>query len=102
MPKKTKNITKPTVAAKQIVNAKGETNPTSNAVTATAAKPKKVARGASPASFVYTREDVALRAYFISEKRHTHGLPGDERQDWIEAERQLLAERKKAKKGGKV
>jgi hypothetical protein len=37
-------------------------------------------------------DDIALRAYFISEKRHAHGLPGDEHQDWIEAERQLQAE----------
>jgi hypothetical protein len=37
-------------------------------------------------------DDVALRAYFIAEKRHAQGLPGDEHQDWIEAERQLQAE----------
>lgn len=40
----------------------------------------------------FTREDIALRAYFISEKRRTAGLPGDEPGDWIEAERQLLSE----------
>jgi len=61
------------------------------------AKKKRAARP-GPA---FTRDDVALRAYFISEKRRAHGLPGDEHQDWIEAERQLVAEsagRKKAKK----
>jgi len=38
-------------------------------------------------------EVVALRAYFIAEKRHADGIPGEEVGDWLEAERQLLAER---------
>src|SRR4051812_40056735 len=46
----------------------------------------------------YTRDDIALRAYFIAEKRQTHGLHGDEHQDWIEAERQLAAESKRPAK----
>jgi hypothetical protein len=50
----------------------------------------------------FTHEDIALRAYFIAEKRRSQGLSGDEHQDWIEAERQLLVESagttKKAKK----
>jgi hypothetical protein len=41
----------------------------------------------------FTREEVALRAYFIAEKRHQTGAPGDETSDWVEAERQLRAER---------
>lgn len=44
-----------------------------------------------------TTDDVAMRAYFIAEKRRHHGQTGDERQDWIEAELQLLAEIKPAK-----
>jgi hypothetical protein len=40
----------------------------------------------------FTASDVALRAYFLSEKRRMNGLPGDEHQDWIEAERQLREE----------
>lgn len=43
-------------------------------------------------------DDIALRAYFISEHRHHHGLHGDAHSDWVEAERQLKAERKKAAK----
>lgn len=102
MPKKIDNVTKPKVAAKRIVNANGKTKPASKAVMAPAARPKRATNGASPATSAYTREDIALRAYFISEKRYAHELPGDEHQDWIEAERQLLAESKKAKKISEV
>lgn len=41
---------------------------------------------------VPTTEEIALRAYFLSEKRQTEGLPGSSEGDWLEAERQLLAE----------
>jgi hypothetical protein len=67
---------------------------------ATLVKPKRVPKPATPTP-TFTRDDIALRAYFISEKRRAHGLPGDEHQDWVEAERQLLqesAKRKNAKK----
>ena len=37
-------------------------------------------------------EDIRLRAYFISERRHRLDLPGDASSDWIEAKRQLLSE----------
>ena len=47
----------------------------------------------TPGTVRPAREDIALRAYFISERRRSLGLPGDEHQDWIEAERQLMAER---------
>jgi len=43
-----------------------------------------------------TVEDISLRAYFIAEHRHKHGLHGDSHSDWVEAERQLKAEKKKA------
>jgi hypothetical protein len=46
----------------------------------------------------FTQDDVALRAYFIAEKRRTLGVPGDEHTDWIEAERQLKAESKRGSK----
>ena len=39
-----------------------------------------------------TSADIALRAYFIAENRHKHGIHGDSTHDWIEAERQLKAE----------
>jgi hypothetical protein len=41
------------------------------------------------------REDIQLRAYFISERRQTMGWPGNSSTDWIEAESQLVAEAKR-------
>lgn len=46
---------------------------------------------------VISADDIALRAYYIAEKRQKLGLPGDSANDWIEAERQLRAEAKSAK-----
>ena len=57
------------------------------------AAPKRAAKAPG-----YTNDDIALRAYFLGEKRRNHALPGDEHQDWLEAERQLLAESKAPKK----
>jgi hypothetical protein len=37
-------------------------------------------------------DDIALRAYFIAERRQKMGWPGDSTGDWVEAERQLRAE----------
>jgi len=36
--------------------------------------------------------EIRMRAYFISERRHRLGLPGDSNSDWLEAKRQLLSE----------
>jgi len=49
----------------------------------------------------FSTDDIALRAYFISEHRHRHGHHGDSHSDWIEAERQLKAERAAARKKAK-
>lgn len=56
-------------------------------------KPAPVKRPAAGPSL----DDIALRAYFIAERRKKMGWRGDETSDWVEAERQLLAEA--AKKG---
>lgn len=50
----------------------------------------------------FTTDDIALRAYFISEKRRKLGLPGDPHQDWIEAERELTAESAKKPAAKKI
>ena len=47
----------------------------------------KVAQASVP-----TDEEIQLRAYFISERRHRFALPGDASSDWLEAKRQLLSE----------
>ncbi|MEI6491502.1 MAG: DUF2934 domain-containing protein [Verrucomicrobiota bacterium] len=52
-----------------------------------AAPRKKAAKAA-----VISGEDIALRAYFIAERRHKMGWNGDSTGDWVEAERQLKAE----------
>jgi len=59
---------------------------------------KAAKKSAGKKKAVFSTEDVALRAYFISEHRQQHGLPGDSHSDWIEAERQLKAEHRKKKK----
>lgn len=40
----------------------------------------------------FSHDDIALRAYYIAERRRNLGLPGDSHSDWVEAERQLLSE----------
>lgn len=38
-------------------------------------------------------EEIASRAYALSTQRRENGLPGDEMSDWLQAEREILAER---------
>jgi hypothetical protein len=47
-----------------------------------------------------TQEEIALRAYHIYLERG--GMPGNELEDWIEAERQLVGVSAKANENGKV
>ena len=60
---------------------------------------KTPVRKAPKAASTISTEDISLRAYFIAEHRQRHGLHGNEHGDWVEAERQLRAELKKAEKG---
>ena len=62
------------------------------------AVPKRAAKPLPSKAPGFTSDDVALRAYFIAEKRRRIGLPGDEGHDWLEAERQILSESKSPKK----
>jgi hypothetical protein len=101
---KAKAVVKP--AAKPVVKAPVAKELPAVKAKAPAAKPKpKVTRSATPSISkgpVFTHDDVSLRAYFIAEKRRAHGLPGDEHQDWLEAERQLLSENAKPRKAVKA
>jgi hypothetical protein len=54
-----------------------------------AAKKKATAATLLPPTF----EEVSLRAYFIAQKRQAEGRWADPSEDWVEAERQLHAER---------
>lgn len=98
MAKKTETNTKPAAPAKRAAKPTAKVKPA--VVKPAAAKAKAPAKTTKPKAPAYTLDDVTLRAYFISEKRRAEGLPGDEHQDWLEAERQLAAETrpKKAKK----
>jgi hypothetical protein len=59
-------------------------------------KPAKKSAKKPPSKAVsFSTEEVALRAYFISEHRQKHGLPGDAHSDWVKAERQLKSELRK-------
>lgn len=66
---------------------KTASNSTGNVV---AAKSKSQKKGIPQPS----SEQVALRAYFIAERRRVLGIHGDETSDWVAAERQLLDELK--------
>jgi hypothetical protein len=46
----------------------------------------------APASPLPSEDQIRIRAYFISERRHRLALPGDATSDWEEARRQLLSE----------
>ena len=63
-----------------------------------AAAPLRAAKPLPSKAPGFTADDIALRAYFIAEKRRQIGLPGDEAHDWLEAERQLRSESKAPKK----
>lgn len=63
-----------------------------------AAKPAKQATSIVADSITISNDDIALRAYFIAERRHKMGWPGDSSSDWIEAERQLRQEAQNAAK----
>jgi len=44
------------------------------------------------ASKGFSHDSIALRAYFISERRRELGKAGNEIDDWLEAEKQFLSE----------
>jgi hypothetical protein len=83
------NVTRSQGTASAAAPAKKKTasNSTGN-VTAAKSKSQKKAI-AQPSS-----EQVALRAYFIAERRRVLGIHGDETSDWVAAERELLEELK--------
>jgi len=105
---------------REMIMAKKPTTPTTSEPSSVTAAPKKAAKAKAPPKAKETAKpkaaktpatrtrvkatavtkpaasitpaDIALRAYFIAEKRQKLGLPGDSTHDWVEAERQLHAE----------
>jgi hypothetical protein len=87
------------VAKAAAANGKNPVTPKTAAPAKNAVKalpPKKTPKTAAPTTrqrLPISTEDIALRAYFIAEKRQAHGIHAEPHQDWLEAERQLTAER---------
>jgi hypothetical protein len=73
--------------AKKSAQAKTASNSTGNLAASKSKSQKKSIT--QPSS-----EQVALRAYFIAERRRILGIHGDETSDWVAAERELLEELK--------
>ena len=48
------------------------------------------------------KNQVALHAYFIAERRRKLGMPGDQLSDWVQAERELLSELKAKRRGSNL
>ena len=75
------------VPAKKSVQRKaGSPSTTKTEVSETKAREKMDAQ--------LSNEQVALRAYFIGERRRKLGFPGDETSDWVEAKREISEELK--------
>ena len=84
---------KKTAAKKASKTSSGAENVSKPATRKAAPRKPAVAKAepaAAPSDF--SSEAIALRAYYLGEKRQQLGLPGDSAHDWIEAERQLREE----------
>ena len=68
-----------------------KTSAKSNSKKVTTASSNGSSRAASKKT-IPSQEQIALRAYFISERRQQLGWEGNHVSDWIEAEQQLIAE----------
>lgn len=84
---RSQNTASSAAPAKKSARAKVDSNSAGNVAVAKSKSRKKTL--AQPSS-----EQVALRAYFIGERRRTLGIHGDETSDWVAAERELLEELK--------
>jgi hypothetical protein len=103
--KSTKSTTKASnkkVPAKKITSAKADAAEKPKATT----RKKRTVKGSAPKigvslsldpkppsqGPVISHDDIALRAYFIAERRHKMGWRGDSATDWADAIKQLRAE----------
>jgi hypothetical protein len=85
MPKKTKVPQNQNEKPRRVAAARKKSG-------ASVKKAGPLAKKKSPVSTAPTDEEVRLRAYFISERRHRLALSGDASSDWLEARRQLFSE----------
>jgi hypothetical protein len=83
----------PRTAAKKAVPAAFPAAPVASTRVAPASKKTASRKKATAQLPPPTVEEISLRAYFIAEKRRAEGRHADPSEDWVEAERQILAER---------
>lgn len=92
MPKSAKKSATKKAPAKS-AKKKAPAHPRTRAVAATPARVMSRKRGGkSEITAVIgsiATEDIAMRAYYIGERRRSLGLPGSQESDWFEAEREL-------------
>lgn len=93
-PSKRGASTKPAAVATVVAPAAPAKKPKAASAKKAAAKPA-AAKAKKPS---YTHDDVALRAYFIAERRQAAGIHGTPQQDWVAAERELKLEAKGPRK----
>lgn len=81
-------------AAPKPKKAPAKRKPSAKAASAPVPKPspKKAAAAKPKPVIAISADDIALRAYFISERRQNLGWEGSPEGDWIEAKRQLEEE----------
>lgn len=84
-----KTVTNQKKARKAKAPKAAEPKPAATKVVTAGLSAKPVTKSAAAS---ITDADIALRAYYIAEKRQKLGIPGDSTSDWVEAERQLKAE----------
>lgn len=94
---KSQRTTKASLAAKAAKAVAAVALGVGNAIAAKRTKRKTSAKVSTPTppieeqrSHPPTHEEIAVRAYFISEAHRAAGLPANPHQDWLEAESELL------------
>ena len=92
MPKKTTKEKSSLSAAPKPKKAPAKRAATRKPTATKAPAAKKPAKPKAAAKVTISEGDIALRAYFIAERRQNLGWPGDESSDWLEAKRQLEEE----------
>jgi len=94
MPRKAKEIDKSNALADETVLNGHAAKPAAKKAGSSRKKPasRKTSAPNRPAPRI-SDEAIRTRAYFIAEHRKRMSLPGDADSDWLEARRQLLAER---------
>lgn len=90
-PKKTKTRSSKK-ASQDITPATGERASLATTESSAVLKPRRAAAGKKKAVAGISADDIALRAYYLAERRRSLNLSGDELGDWVEAERQLRKE----------